>query len=258
MLSPGHDNARREKILVMGPWGTGKTTDWLNIAKWSKETGSKAKFFALDTDNALDAFLEPGTQYEELDWRRGGNVEWQHVFEWEEYTAALDVFRPKIGPDDWSVVDFISPAWDAVQAHYVEEIFKSGMAEYFLEARKLKAGGNPLDGWKDWGPINKMYKQWMNGLLHRTPGHKFFTAEVDAIRDSDDKGIKATFGAYGVRPKGQKQLGHQPHTILLGAVDRQGDITHTTIKDRERQPFERKPIKEFAIDYLVQVAGWKL
>ena len=257
MLQPP-EGGRREKLLLMGPPGTGKTTDWLNIAKWAHATGSPSKFYALDTDNALDAFLEPGSQYADLDWRRGGNVEWQHVFEWDEYKATLATYQPKMGPEDWFIVDFVGSAWDATQAHYVDQIFKSGMAEYFLEARKLRAGSSPLDGWKDWTTINKMYKEWMNGVLHRTSGHKFFTAEVEALRDTDDKGIKATYGSFGVRPRGQKQLGHQTHTTLLCSVDRTGDRIITTIKDRERTEVRSKVIKEFAVDYLTSIAGWGL
>jgi DNA polymerase III delta prime subunit len=257
MLSPP-EGGRREKLMLMGPPGTGKTSAWLNIAKWAHATGSPSKFYVLDTDNALDAFLEPGGQYADLDWRKGGNVEWQHTYEWEEYDAALKVFQPKLTHDDWLIVDFISPAWDAVQGYYVAEVFKSGIDDYFLNARKLAKGGNPLDGWTDWSVINRLYKKWMNELLHRTPGHKFFTAEVEGLRDTDDKGIKATYGAYGVRPRGQKQLGHQTHTTLLCAVDRSGDRVITTIKDRERLTLERKVFKEFAVDYLATVAGWQL
>lgn len=257
MLAPP-EGGRREKLLLMGPPGSGKTTDWLNVAKWAKATGSPAKFYALDTDNALDAFLEPGGQYGDLDWRKGGNVEWQHTYEWEEYEAALKTFQPKIGQNDWLIVDFISPSWDAVQGYYVAEVFKSGIEDYFLNARKLAKGGNPLDGWTDWSVINRLYKSWMNQILHRTAGHKFFTAEVEAIRETDDKGIKAAFGSFGVRPRGQKQLGHQTHTTLLCAVDRKGERTITTIKDREREIVAGKVVKEFTVDYLTSIAGWHL
>lgn len=258
MLSPASPQARRERILYMGPFGCGKTSAWLNIAKWSQATGSPAKFYAIDTDNALEAMLEPGTQYAELDYRVGGNVEWVTAYEWPEYQAALNVFGPRATHDDWFIVDFVSPAWEAVQNHYVSEIFKQDSDEFFLEARKNMKGGNPLDGWKDWQYINRLYKSWINQYLHKTAGHKFMTAQADSLRETDDKGLRAIFGAHGVRPKGQKELGHQTHTVLLGSVSARSGISVTTIKDRERQRVSDLAINEFTIDYLVQVAGWSL
>lgn len=258
MLRPLSEQSRRERIMYMGAWGTGKTSAWLNIAKWSFDTGSPARFYAIDTDNALEAFLEPGTQYEKLSASNGGNVEWTRAYEWEEYTAATDLYRDKLTQDDWLIIDFISPAWDAVQGYYIQEIFKDDPAEYFLMMRRENKGGNPLDGYKDWSQINRLYKTWMNRMLHRTAGHKFLTAEVATMGQGETKENRATFGSYGVKPKGQKQLGHQPHTLLLGTVDRQGEISVTTVKDRERTPVENLKINEFAIDYLCGVAGWQL
>lgn len=258
MLSPQSPQSRRERILGMGPFGTGKTTNWINIAKWSHATGSHARFYVLDTDNALEAFFEPGSQYAELDYRVGGPVEWTTVYEWPEYVEAITNFAPKVTVDDWTIIDFISPAWEAVQNFYVSEIFKTDIAEYFLEARKAMKGGNPLDGWKDWQYINRLYKSWINMTLHRVAGHKYFTAQAESIRDTDDKAIRAMFGSHGVRPRGQKELGYQAHTILLSSGNRAGEAFLTTIKDRERTPLSDLKVNEFAVDYLVNVAGWQL
>jgi hypothetical protein len=199
-----------------------------------------------------------GTQYSHLDARRGGNVEWVPAYEWPEYEAAIKSFGPKVGPDDWTIVDFVSPAWEAVQNFYINEIFKTDSADYFLQARKNLKGGNPLDGWKDWQYINRLYKAWINAYLHRVGGHKYMTAQAESIRETDDKALRALFGSFGVRPRGQKELGYQAHTILLGSGNRAGETFVTTIKDRERSPLSEKPITEFAVDYLVQVAGWTL
>lgn len=258
MLQPSSPQARRERILYMGPFGCGKTTSWLNIAKWSQATGSPARFYVIDTDNALEAMLEPGTQYAELDYRVGGNVEWVSAYEWPEYEAALKVFGPRATHDDWFIIDFVSPAWEAVQNFYVSEIFKADSADFFLEARKNMKGGNPLDGWKDWQYINRLYKGWINNYLHKIAGHKFLTAQADVIRETDDKGLRAVFGAHGVRPKGQKELGHQTHTVILGSVSARSGVSMTTVKDRERPKANDLVVNEFTIDYLVNVAGWTL
>jgi len=257
MLQPQSPKSRRERILYMGAWGTGKTTAWLNIAKWSLQTGSPSKFYVVDTDNALEAFLEPGTQYEDLV-GKDGNVEWVRAYEWEEYMSAYENFGPKLTREDWLVIDFITPAWDAVQSYYIQEMFSDDPVEYFLAIRREKKGGSAFDGYKDWSQINRIYKTWMNRMLHRAQGHKFMTAEVATMGQGETKENRATFGSFGVKPKGQKQLGHQPHTLLLGKVDRQGDITMTTVKDREREAVVDHSYTEFTVDYLCNIGGWTL
>lgn len=244
---------RRERIMVMGSFGTGKTTSWLNIAKWSQATGSPARFYAIDTDGALEAFLEGNTQYSELE-----NVEYTAAFEWSEYESSLNAYRKKMTNDDWIIVDFLSNSWQAVQEHYIAEIYNIEMADFFMDARKSIKAGNALDGWKDWSVINRLHKGWINNLIHRTPGHKFFTAMPEPLRDTDDKGIRAAFGPHRVRPKGQKELGYLPHTILLLTAIRQGEPYVTTIKDRERMSLDNQRLNDFTIDYLVNVAGWSL
>jgi hypothetical protein len=250
MLAP--PGQRRERILVMGAWGTWKTTSWLQIAKFAKITGSPMKFYAIDTDGALEAFIGSG-QYANLD-----NVTVYDAFEWEEYKSALADIQKRITPEDWSIVDFISPAWDAVQSDYIEQIYKSGPAEYYMEYRRAKASGQPLDGWKDWSVINRNYREWQTSLVKKTPGHKFWTANPAAVGDNDDKAVRATFGAYGVKPKGQKELGHLPHTVLLFQSIKPGEVMMTTIKDREREPLELVKFDNFVLDYLVKLGGWTL
>ena len=193
-----------------------------------------------------------------MDFRQGGNVHWTPAFEWPEYEAWIDEVMAKVGPNDWMIIDFISTAWEAVQTYYVSEIFKQESGEFFLEARKNMKGGNALDGWKDWQYINKLYKTWVNKVLHRTGGHKFLTAQADSLRENDDRAVRAMFGSYGVRPKGQKELGYQTHTILLTGIERGGNTNLTTIKDRERKRLDAQTVNEFTVDYLVNVGGWTL
>ncbi len=258
MLQPADVTSRRERILTMGPFGSGKTTAWLNIAKWAAATESPSRFYAIDTDNALEAMLDTSSQYAHLDYRRGGNIEWVTAFEWPDYKAALANYGPQVGHDDWLIVDFIGPAWEAVQNFYIAEIFNENAADYFLDVRRNMAGGNPLDGWKDWQYINRLYKDWITKVLYTTGGHKFLTATATALGETDEKGLKATFGSYGVKPKGQKELGYQTHTVLLTSIDRQGRTGLTTIKDRERERLIDHEVAEFTVDYLVNIGGWSL
>lgn len=245
----------QERILVMGGFGSGKTSCWLNIAKWSQQSGSDAKFYVLDTDSSVRHMVSvPGSQYGDLQ-----NLIISEVYDWPEYIKALEDAVSKVRPHlDWIVVDFVSTAWEAVQEHYVDLVYKTEISEFFLDQAVAKQSKAPLDGWKDWSVINRMYKRFANTLIHRHNGHVFMVAGAKAISDTEDRSVRALFGAHGVRPTGQKALGHTPHTVILNKVGAPGEIFLTTVKDRERPVLEVQRLHEFALDYLVVVAGWKL
>jgi len=250
MLRPTNPNDP-ERILALGSAGSGKTKGWLSIAQWAHKTKSPAKFYVIDSDEAMPRMM---SGYPELT-----NIEYLPVHTWDGYTDALDKFGPKLTADDWLIVDFIGSAWDAVQEWYVEQIYGADMGEFFMDARKKMKAGSPLDGWKDYGVINRIYRSWMNQLVHATPGHKYLTAVSDPIRDTDPSEIKARYSKVQVRPRGQKHLTHAVHTVLLMLEPAAGRYFITTIKDRERQELTGQAVEnDFVRTYLIPVAGWKL
>lgn len=254
MLHPAVDI--RERILVMGGAGTGKSTAWLNIALWAHRTKSPAKFYVTDTDSGSSIRRMLGTPTSP--YRSLTNVVVREAFEWSQYQRAMDEFLEAATPVDWVIADFVSTAWDSVQEYYVNQIYKSDMDEYFMSARQSMKQGNPLDGWRDWSVINRLYKSYANKLFQICPAHVLVTSVAEAIRETDDKSMKAVYGPFGVRPKGQKHLSHQVHTVLLlqqGGPDR---WVMNTVKDRERPRVVGKDVKDFTRDYLVDVAGWSL
>jgi hypothetical protein len=97
--------------------------------------------------------------------------------------------------------------------------------------------------------------------LYRTilgsPAHVLLTAEQDSIGDRDDKKLQQLYGTYGVKPKGQKALGHTTHTVLWLKKNRTGEYALTTVKDRGRDDQEDMVIADFGKDYLMKVAGWR-
>lgn len=241
----------RERILAIGSPGSGKTTAWLSIAFWAQATGSDAQFYVLDTDFAARHMLLSSPKYGDLT-----NVHVYEAIEWEQYTAAIADILPKMRPQDWLVVDFMGSAWDAVQEWYVAQVFKDDIGSFFMQARK--GGGEALDGWRDWGVINRVYKQFANDVLFKCPGQLFTTAVAEAMRDTDDRAMRSVFGPHGVRPRGQKHLAHGVHTVLLLMAPKAGEVMITTVKDRERAPLNAAKLNDFAVDYLVNVAGWDL
>ncbi len=281
----------RERTLSMGITGSGKSYQWLKLAESLLETGSI--FRCLDTDNAITYMLD--TQFPHLKPVNHGNVYVYPMFEWPEYKQALawlmrkpidaailktmddelakDHKRP-IKDDDWGVVDMADNAWSSVQRYFTTEVFGADMGDYFLETRKqLHARGNKdakgkavssivpeaLKGWTDWVVINKLYDDFILPIVYRLPCHVYMSTKVEMVdRGEKDAEIKMLFGDIGVRPSGQKKLGHQMHTIFL-LIPGADKWMITTVKDRAgRKYFDKTPLISLHMQYLVAKAGWPI
>lgn len=264
MLRPTHRT--RERILAMGSYGVGKSYAWLSIAKKAQETGSPAKFYCLDTDDAIQRMLDE--EFTDL-----SNVVLYRVFDWPDYEQALaesvHTVETRLAEQDgrmydWVIVDLIDLAWEAVQSYFVEQVHNQGIGEYFLEVRKALKGNrlDVFDGWRDWGVINKVYTSWINQLIYKVPAHIFAATKIEPVSTKTDSSETLNlFGQYGVKPKGQKNLGHQFHTVMLFSCLKVGDWRVTTVKERAgsvRKPFTGQSLKDFSIQYLVAKAGWEL
>lgn len=242
----------RERILLIGSPGTGKTTSWLRVARMHQVTGTPARFYVLDSDDTVDRFLE--TEYKNL----VGVVEHEIVRGWPEWESVLDRYLGEMTSDDFLVVDMIGKAWWSVQDHFVSLVMGKDLAQFYLEARMANKRGTPLDGWKDWSVINRIYKGWSDRLFS-APGHIIAVTGIEGVSsDGDDAATKLVFGPYGVKPQGQKHLGHEFHTVLWMRSARAGDWAITTIKDRGRSYWTGEQVRDFAVDYLRGTAGWVL
>lgn len=249
-----------ERILAFGPAGSGKTSNWLDIAKWSVRTKSPARFFVLDTDFAVERML---ISYPEI-------IPYTSIttgYDWQDYVTFQKFVLTNATPDDWVIIDFMGSAWDVVQQHFVEEVFKKDIGDYFLQARKELSSGSKnlaaLDGWTDWSVVNGLYRQWVNPLLFKGRYNIYATAKSDQLsgdkKPTEDAQTRALLLPYGVKPKGQKDLPYQFHTLLLtGRDNRTGDRTLTTIKDRERSEVKGLAVSSFTMDYLKGVGSWEL
>lgn len=261
-----------ERILAFGPAGSSKSTGWLNIAKFAALTKSTAKFYVIDTDFAVARML---SGYPTLTYSFIGDPQFTNpdamiqvytCSEWREYVSALADIMMKAGPGDWVVVDFIGNAWTAVQEDFVMEVFHQDIGDYFLRVRKtLKDGAGSLgalEGWVDWQVINPRYKGWCNKLLFKGRYHVYCTAKSDNLssdkKPTEDAQTRSLFARYQVKPVGQKDLPYSFHTLLLTGRGPNDTWTLTTVKDRERTEVSGLTIKNFATDYLVNIAGWSL
>jgi len=277
-----------ERILTMGITGSGKSYQWLMLARALKPTG--AIFRCLDTDNSIPFML--ATQFEDLMPENGGNVYVVPSFDWPDYKLGVDwLQRKQLSPEqqarlpaeaikdlkrplktiDWTVVDMADMAWSTVQRYFVSEIFDVDAGDYFLKIRrelqdgerKAKKGGSPtaegLDGWRDWGVINKLYDDWVLPIIYRIQTHVYCTTAVTKVdRGEKDAEVQMMYGDLGFRPSGQKRLGHQMHSIFL-MIPGKDRWYITTVKDRAgRTYFDRMKLSSFYMQYLVAKAKFPI
>jgi hypothetical protein len=253
----------RERILLFGGANAGKTTAVLQIARVIQDDG--AHMYLLDTEDGSARLLEQ--EFSDL-----RNIEVHRVYDWPTYQEAADAVMSKAKAGDWIAVDLLSMAWDAVQRYFVSEVFGKNRGDYFLhirremqkivEAQKSKNGKvnmRVLDGWRDWGVINAMYKDFVNPLLYQTPAHLVACSSVSVLSEDEDGDVRRMFSA-GYRPAGQKDLPHQFDTIIFIEPPHDPERKRrlaTTYKDRGRQPFTDQLLVNFPLQYLMQRAGWR-
>lgn len=249
----------RERILLMGGYEAGKTKAWCEIARMLHSTGSPARVFVADTDRSWERM---SITYGALP-----NLTVKDAFDFDETDRVLKGFSSsKPTRDDWLVIDMITKLWAYSQAGFSEKAFGKQIDEWFVEAKRAGEGIGGDYG-SNWGVINRMYDRLFTYIM-RWPGHVLACTPVAEVREPDRSGkggdepeIRNVFGRFGVKPEGQKSLGHQFHTILLmvnASTARENKWTMTTVKDRERGKVAGKVVKGFVLDYLVGVAGWQL
>lgn len=251
----------RERILLLGAFGSGKSYAWCSVAAWLRRTKSPGRVFVVDTDHAADRLSEG---YDDF----FSNVVAEDVWGYKEVRAALDKFKKaKPTKEDWLVVDLADKLWQYAQDFYIEEKFGKDAASYYLEEKKAGVSGNPLSQeayGANWQIINQQYNSLMTDI-QRWPGHVMFCTKASPVQEpnqqgkgGDDKETRQAYGRYGVKPDGQKALGFQFFSVIWMIPKGKEEWVFTTIKDLNRERPQNQPIKDFVMDYLVKVAGWSL
>lgn len=272
-INPKTGKPIRERLCIYGPPGVGKTHLFLNIALWHQKLGSDAMFYAVSSDLAYEV-LTMNPEFEELE-----NLHYTDVCDFDDYVKAARSYSNKMRPQDWLTVDLMDNAWSAVQDEYARVQTKlaggnlEDMGDLWATAGSVEE--YPIKGW-EWGMPNARYRILANNILLRNPGHLYLVfgqaelkADSGSGKSGEDQKVKDMFGHLGVKPKGQKDDPFRYHTILN--VDSNGHHAQkiATAKDRfgARRPLGKKmsqgsvrgePIEDFFMEYLVEVAGWKM
>jgi hypothetical protein len=194
------------------------------------------------------------------------------VFDFPSYQAAAEKFKSVATEDDWIICDMFDKGWEEVQSYYSERVFGKDKGDFFLsmrkemeESKKKSKNFQPFEGWTDWTVIKPLHAEWANDIIFRHKAHVFLTAGVKPVSRSgtmkDSKDIIDAFGHIGARPAGEKGLAaHGVNSVLMFSQTRTGEEwVIDTAKDRGgRTPMIKAPAGNFAMSYLVKVAGWDL
>lgn len=281
----------RERILAFGMEGVGKSLLLLDIAT----RVAPNKVHVVDNDNAWDRMLEgeslagvtpqvaceyrwndkTGEFDTDYTWAvEGGNVviwhTWAATDQWTANTQALVAIEEDVAeygsPRDWVGVDTGTLYWSAVQDWFVESVFNKSIEDYFMQVRMEKAKASDdkkslgaLDGWMDWPVINKTYNAGAGRFFVSPPCNLLVTAELQEVSKEDDSQTRSLY-TMGVKPKGQKRLGHNMQSVVMLRRDRSGTYFASTLKDRGgREYLENTDITGYGFGewYLEEIAQWQ-
>jgi len=279
----------RERILVGGAPGCGKTFAWATIAR----AQPNHKFYVIDPDDGTRRVLYEKDEKGERVFPDLSNIEYYLTPKW--YAAgstkvgtpasisklpdvelkafqcgiadAWKIIKPKTKPGDWIVLEHLGSIWDRVQDGFADEVFQKDIGQYFLEKRKVLAAGSKrldaLEGWTDWQVVNKMHNDdFIVPICFENPAHVFMTSSVSMTEKNskEDAEIKAFYGETLIRFDGQKRSPFRTQTMLLFRRAGRKDakfIMNTFQKDRGRAWMEDEEWSDFYWEYLITNAEWE-
>lgn len=247
-----------ERLLLFAGGGGGKTEACLQIAR---HIGlGHMHVYENDISFAWDRAL--ATDFQDVD--QAGKVTlnpadgtWQNTLE----TVTNMVGSADANAGDWIVLDSMTPTWEQVRSWYLQQVYGEDAAGYLINLKKeyaddMSAYAKALADSMNYDIINKEYNR-LYGLLFKWKGNLAVTAEAAQIGTREGDEEKMIFGHLGYKPAGQKRLHYIASTNVF-LVHRSRDVwVMSTAKDRNRDDMENAQVENFALDYLVQVAGWK-
>lgn len=278
---------RRERILVFGAAGVGKSTLWIAIMDHYHRIKSKRKFWIIDSDNAIEAIGLEGGKFDYLMPMVAGI--W-HPETFEAWKEPIETVREKAHPQDWVIADLINSTWDEMPDWWMAEVYGDDSWSYWVQTRKeivaaeeagRKGHEKQFGGTAgvDWNMIKKTYRGSIERpLIKYAPCHIICLAEEQEIDERHDKdGLKAHYArTSGIRPRGEKQSDHRYHTIMrmtrsISKTGRSVTARELTVhKDRGGREDKWEEIGgrgltipvtgelTFVRDYLIKVGGWKI
>jgi len=235
----------RERILLMGSPGTGKTKQLLDVAAYLEDIDKGIEI--IDLEDKISAYIKSSGLMPT-------KMELQVALTWDDLIDALDKIESRIKPDSWIGIDRIDLAWEYVQRWYTNKRYEETLASKIMSTAismgKKKSMFVPRFDEGSWQVINENYTEFIGGVLYRTRCNIILTAGIKDAQSSID-----IFGNLGVVPRGQKEIGHQPHSVFLLSQKKETSRswTITTAKDLPgRKVFAGDTLFDFADQYLAE------
>lgn len=245
----------KERITAFGYNGVGKSSLILQILE--KHRAGKAHIIDLDYSMSYERLilLEHPTVEERA-------IVYPCEAEWDEFAKVLQhIIDTGDMDNDWLVVDPATVTWQMVQSWFSTQVHGANIADHMVKLRKetkdIKEFNKELTSDMTWPVTNKQYQEKFYGLYRQWRGHSMLICEATSVRKDAEPAERAEFGFIGVKPAGQKTMGHVGATNVFLDHPKINEWRYTTTKDRGRQLQERRPFDDFAEDYLVDVAGWE-
>lgn len=245
----------RERTLFMGGPGTGKTTTMLKVGEYFHNE-LKRQIFAIDLEDKMEATCE-GEYGKIPPWLKLNVAVEGKTQQWEKLREISNNIINLAHPGDCILFDRIDISWVAVRRWYSQQKFKIDLAERMLDSSKALGKKStmftPEFDQGGWEVINENYSSVVLKLLYGADCNIFMTSGImDASTASMD------VFSIGIKPRGQPDLGHQPHNAFLLHQHREKqkegssktDWLVTTAKDIKGRPtFDSQSI-DFVSQYL--------
>lgn len=259
----------KDKILIGGESGSGKTFAWLSIARCNPES----QFFTAEPDRGLDKVLE----MEYPDVKERGNVHgayknpdgtWQppaFISDWKSVSSFINGLRElvtaeQIKPDDWIILEGMDIITRVIRSEYIADTNKvdaktKEIMEDPWEAIKTKrARGAPVLEPSDHDAINFEYERQMTYPAYIAPCNFLATSGIERIHfDSkfSDQGQKEFYASLGTpfKIEGHKRNPRMFDTLVylyIGAEEYFMEV----LKDRGLGKQVRMASSDFWMDLL--------
>jgi len=245
----------KERILLEGPPGSGKSEQLLNVAIYLRELGTQ--MYVIDLEDKLEAMiLNRDDDF--------SNTKLSIALSWDEesskkykgFKQSCEDILSKVKPGDWIGIDRVDLAWSMVQRWFTKGKYGETLADKMMAKSKdmtKKSMFIPVFDQGSWLVINEQYDQQIINILYESRCNVIMTCGIKGI--SED--TPADIGRLGVLPRGQKELGHQPHSIFLlrqKRIEARKFIwTISTEKDlKKRTYFDDDELFDFSQQYLAE------
>ena len=260
----GVERQLRERIIGYGLPSSGKTNAWLDIARLHQASGSDATFYVCDSEDGVYDSMK--RDYTDL-----ANVDVCVVGEFPDWTEWAERVAGVVKHGDWVVADSGSTAYERATEYYLFKRFGKSKATLQLEAALDPTSRGPAIEPGDWTNIRTMFLYWWNSQIindcsMKGGAHVFATAEAKPVlehfeRKKNDKTITQEYGEIGHRPDANPKWLHRINTILyFQRAGKAGGYSYYVrpAKDRQRDESHFKLENGFAVDYLINRAGWTM